>query len=62
MLGVGRLGEGLTAVVFAVVADHEHHLPLEDIGVVDQAAGYAWDVFACLHLLKLALEEGRGRC
>lgn len=26
-----------TTVVFAVVIDHEHHLPLEDVVVVDEA-------------------------
>lgn len=45
-----------TAVVLAVVADHEHNFPLEDV-VVDEATGDSWKVSGALHLLELTLEE-----
>lgn len=41
----------LTAIVFAIVVDHEHDLPFEDVAVADQAARYARDILSCLHLL-----------
>ena len=49
-----------TSIVFAVVVYHQHHLPLEDIGI-DKAAADAWNVFVSLHLLKLATEEAGRR-
>jgi hypothetical protein len=53
-----------TTIVFAVVVDHEHDFPLEDI-VVDQATAYAGNVFVGLHLFKLPPKQasscGRGR-
>jgi hypothetical protein len=51
----------LTAVVFAVVADHQHDLPLKDVVVVDQAARDAREVLCRLHLLQLPPEQ-RARC
>ena len=33
-----------TAIVFTVIADHKHNLPLKDI-VVHQSATYAGDIF-----------------
>lgn len=36
--GDGEEAKPRTAVVFAVVVDHEHHIPLEDVVVVDEAA------------------------
>lgn len=30
-----------TSVVFAVIANHEHDFPLEDV-VIDQSAGDSW--------------------
>lgn len=44
-----------TAIVFAVVVNHEHDRPLEDI-VVYQAAADAGDVFVCLHLFQLSAQ------
>lgn len=55
-----RREEMLTSVVFAVVADHEHHLPLKHVAVVDEAARDPGNVLAHLHLFELAPEQGRG--
>lgn len=48
-----------TTVVFAVIGDHEHDLPFEDV-VADKTAAYAGDVFVGLHLLELAAQEPGG--
>lgn len=45
--GGGRLGRR-TAVVFAVIGDHEHHLPLKDI-IIHEPARYSRKVFRCLN-------------
>lgn len=55
------LGKKLTAVVFAVVIDHKHNLPLKDVVIVDKAAGNSRDVLASLHLLQLPAEKGSRR-
>lgn len=49
-----------TAIVFAIIVDHEHDFPLKDVVVVDKAARDARDVLASLHLLELTLQEGGG--
>lgn len=48
-----------TTVVFAVIGDHEHDLPFEDV-VANKTAAYAGDVFVGLHLLELAAQEPGG--
>lgn len=48
-----------TAVVFAVVADHEHDFPLEDV-IVDEPARDPREVFSVLHVFQLPAEEARG--
>lgn len=40
----------LTAVVFAVVTNHEHNFPDKHVVVIDQTTGNARDVLAGLHL------------
>ena len=47
-----------TSVVFAVVGDHEHDFPFEDVAL-DQTAAYARDGFF-LHGFELAAEEAGG--
>lgn len=54
------IGGVLTSVVLAVVADHQHDLPLKDVVVVDQAAGDAGQVLGVLHLLELPLKQRCG--
>jgi hypothetical protein len=44
---------GLTSVIFTVIINHQHDLPLEDI-VVFEAAADARYVLVGLHLLQLA--------
>ena len=44
-----------TAVVFAVVTDHENNFPFEDITIMHQAARNAGYVLAGTYLLELAL-------
>ncbi len=52
----------LTSVVFAIVGDHEHHFPFEDV-VVHQPAADAGYVFVRLHVLELPAEQPRrGGC
>jgi hypothetical protein len=53
--------EEAAAVELAVVGDHEHDLPLEDVAV-DEAAADAGDVFVRLHLLQLAGEHAARCC
>lgn len=48
--GWGEKAGGSTSVVFAVVADHEHDLPFEDV-VVYEPAGYSWKILCRLHVL-----------
>lgn len=50
----------LTSVEFALIANHEHDLPLEYIAV-HQPAAYPRYVLIGLHLLQLATEQA-GRC
>lgn len=45
-----------TTIVFAVVVDHKHDFPLEDI-VVDQTTADAGNVFIGLHLFELPPEQ-----
>lgn len=45
-----------TAIVFAVIANHEHHLPLEDV-VVHQPARDTREIFCCLHVFQLSSEQ-----
>jgi hypothetical protein len=47
-LKVTRNGE-LTSIVFTVIIDHQHDLPLEDIVVFEPAANAGY-VFVGLHL------------
>ena len=42
-----------TTVIFAVVINHEHDLPFEDI-VIDEPTRDARKIFRLLHLLELA--------
>ena len=49
-----------TTIELAVIRDHEHDLPFEDV-VPNQAATYAGDIFVALHLLQLAAQEPGGR-
>ena len=49
----------LTTVVFAIVGNHEHDLPLEDV-VANQPATYAGYVLVALHELELATQEPGG--
>lgn len=46
-----------TAVIFAIVVNHEHDLPFEYVAVVDEAAGHALEVLARLDLFELSPEE-----
>jgi hypothetical protein len=48
-----------TTIVLAVIIDHEHDFPLENI-VVDQPTAYAGNVFVGLHLFKLPPEQASG--
>lgn len=50
-----------TAIIFAVVGDHEHDFPFHDV-VVHEPAAYARDIFVGLHLFELAAEEAGGCC
>lgn len=50
-----------TAVVFAVVRDHEHDLPFHDI-IIDKTAAYPRDVLVGLHLFELPAQEGGCGC
>jgi hypothetical protein len=58
--GGGWEGDG-TAVVFAVVADHEHDFPLEDI-VAHEPARDPREVFGVLHVFQLSAQEAAGAC
>ena len=49
----------LTAVVFAVVGNHKHDLPLEDVGAHETATS-AGAVLVALHELELAGQEPGG--
>jgi hypothetical protein len=50
-------GRGIcTSVVFAVIGDHQHHLPLKDI-VVYQPTGYSRKVFGGLNAFQLPCQE-----
>ena len=49
----------LTAVVFAVVGNHKHDLPFENV-VPNETATYAGDVLIALHELELATQEPGG--
>lgn len=49
-----------TAIIFAVVVEHEDNLPLEDV-IVDQAAADSRDIFVGLHLLQLPAEQDGSR-
>ena len=49
-----------TAIVFAIIVDHEHDFPLKDVVVVDKTARDTRDILAGLHLLELTLQEGGG--
>lgn len=42
-----------SAIVFAVIRDHEHNLPLEDV-FAHQTARYSWQVLRRLHVLELS--------
>ena len=42
-----------TPVIFAILGDHQHDLPLKDVAV-HQATAYAWYILVALHLLELA--------
>lgn len=59
-LGKGK-GEGLTAIVFAVVADHKHNFPIKDI-VVYQSTRDSGEVLRCLYFLELSCEQARSAC
>lgn len=48
-----------TTVVFAIVGNHEHDLPLENVAS-DQTAADARDVLVALHLFQLAAQEPGG--
>ena len=56
----GETSDQRTAVVFAVVRNHEHDLPFEDVAP-DETATYAGYVLVALHLLELATQEPGGR-
>lgn len=47
----------LTAVVFAIIRYHEHHLPLKDVAIVDETARDTRKVLVALHLLQLSSEQ-----
>lgn len=49
----------LTAIVPAIIRDHEHDLPFEDV-VVHQPATDARYVFVALHLFELTAQEPCG--
>lgn len=52
-----RGGEGgQTTVVFAIVVDHEHDLPLEGV-VIDQSTRNAREILRFLHFLELAEQK-----
>ena len=48
-----------TTVVFTVIGNHEHDLPLEDV-IANQSAADARYVFVALHLLELPTQEPGG--
>ena len=48
-----------TAIVFAVVRNHKHDLPFEDV-IINETATYARDVLVALHQLELATQEPGG--
>lgn len=49
-----------STVVFAVVADHQHDFPFENVVVVYETAGDSGDVLVGLHLFELLAQEGCG--
>lgn len=51
--------DGRTSVILAVVIDHEHYFPLEDI-VVSKTTTDPRYVFVRLHLFQLPLQQRRG--
>ena len=52
-------GRSLTTIVFAVIGNHQHDLPLEDV-VSNETATYAGNVFVALHEFELATQEPGG--
>ena len=48
-----------TAIVFAIIRNHKHDLPFEDV-IVNEAATYPGDVLVALHQLELATQEPGG--
>ena len=48
-----------TAIVFAVVRNHKHDLPFEDV-IINETATYTGDVLVALHQLELATQEPGG--
>ena len=44
-----------TAIVFAIIRNHKHDLPFEDI-IIDETATYPGDVLVALHHLELATQ------
>lgn len=49
----------LTSIELAIVGNHKHDFPFEDV-VADETATYAGDVLVALHLLELAAQEPGG--
>lgn len=61
-VGTDGGGRGIrTAVVLAVIADHQHDLPLENVAVAHEPARDARYVLAALHLPQLPAEQRGGR-
>lgn len=59
-LMVGR--RMLTSIIFAIIGDHKHDLPFEDI-VIYQTTRDTWQIFGSLHILELPSKEtGGSRC
>ena len=48
-----------TAIVFAIIRNHKHDLPFEDV-IIHKTATYPGDVFIALHQLELATQEPGG--
>lgn len=57
---ISRHHQRLTAIILAIVGNHKHDLPFEDV-VPNETAAYAGDVLIALHQLELATQEPGGR-
>ena len=55
----GNKGPTRTAIVFAIIRNHKHDFPFEDV-IINETATYPGDVLVALHHLELATQEPGG--